>query len=58
MLPFADDITLIANTERALEQALNVTETVFNNYTEKKDLFKFEKLFFNFISSIRSKNAF
>ena len=32
MLRFADDIALLANTESELEEALNVTETVFNNY--------------------------
>ena len=30
MLRFADDIALLENTERELEEALNVTETVFN----------------------------
>ena len=32
MLHFADDISLLANTERELKEALNVTEKVFNNY--------------------------
>ena len=38
MLRFADDITLLANTEREIEEALNLTETVFNNYNMKIDL--------------------
>ena len=29
MLRFADEIVLLAKTERELEEALNVTETVF-----------------------------
>ena len=32
MLRFADEIALLANTKRELEEELNVTETVFNNY--------------------------
>ena len=31
-LSIADDIVLLANTEREIEQALNVTETVLINY--------------------------
>ena len=37
---FADDIALLANTERELEKALNVTETVFNNYNMKINIRK------------------
>ena len=32
MLRFTDDIALLANTDRELEEALNVTETVFIEY--------------------------
>ena len=32
MLPFADNIALLANTERELEDALDVTDTVFIEY--------------------------
>ena len=32
ILRFADDTSLLANTERELEEALNERETVFNNY--------------------------
>ena len=35
MLRFADDIALLANAERELEEALNVAHTVFNNYNIK-----------------------
>ena len=35
MLRFADDIDFVANTERELEKALNLTEAVFNNYKMK-----------------------
>ena len=38
MLRFADDIALITSTERELEEALNVTQTVFNNYNMKIDI--------------------
>ena len=34
MLRFANDIALLANTERELK-ALNVKETIFNNYNKK-----------------------
>ena len=40
MLHFADDIALLANTERELEETLNVTETVFNNYNMKINIGK------------------
>ena len=40
MLRFADDIALLANTEKELEVALNVTETVFNNYNMKINIEK------------------
>ena len=40
MLRFADDIALLANTERELEKALNVTKTVFNNYNMKINIGK------------------
>ena len=39
-LRFADDIALLANTKRKLEEALNVTETVFNNYNMKINIKK------------------
>ena len=32
MLCFADDIALLANTQKELEAALDVKEGVFNNY--------------------------
>ena len=32
MLRFADDIALPENTERKLEETLNVTDRLFNNY--------------------------
>ena len=35
MFCFTDDIAPLANTERELEEALNVTETVFNDYNMK-----------------------
>ena len=35
MLRFADDIALLKNTERELEEALNVSEIVFNNNNMK-----------------------
>ena len=35
MLLFVADIAMIANTERELGEALNVTETLFNNYHMK-----------------------
>ena len=35
MLRIADDIALLANTERKLEEALNLMETTFNNYNMK-----------------------
>ena len=35
MFRFADNITLLSNTERELEEALNVTETVFIKYNMK-----------------------
>ena len=35
MFRFADNIALLANTERELEEALNVREIVFNNYNMK-----------------------
>ena len=31
MLRFVDDIALLENIERELQEALNVTDTVFNN---------------------------
>ena len=40
MLRLADDIPLLANTERELEEALNVTETVFIKYNQKKNIRK------------------
>ena len=40
MLRFVDDTSLLANTERELEEALNVTETVFNNYNMKINIGK------------------
>ena len=40
MLRYVDDIALLANTERELEEALNVTETVFNNYNMKINMLK------------------
>ena len=41
MLHFANDIALLANTERELKKALNVTETVLNNYI----IFRFRRKF-------------
>ena len=35
MFRLADDIALLANTERELEETLNVMETFFNNYNMK-----------------------
>ena len=32
ILRFVDDVDLLVNTERELEEALNVTETDFNHY--------------------------
>ena len=40
MLRFADDIALLADTERELEEALNAPETVFNNYGMKINIVK------------------
>ena len=40
ILRFADDIFLFANTERGLEEALNVTATVFNNYNNEINIGK------------------
>ena len=40
MLRFAEGITLLANTEKELEEALNVTETVFNDYNMKINIGK------------------
>ena len=40
MLRFDDDIALLANTKRELEETLNVTETVFNNYNMKINIGK------------------
>ena len=40
ILRFADDITLLANNKRELEKALNVMETVFNNYNMKINMGK------------------
>ena len=37
MLRFADDIAVLTNTKRELEETLNVTETIFNNYNMKID---------------------
>ena len=42
MLHFRDDLSLLANTERELEEALNVTETVFNSYNMKINIGKTE----------------
>ena len=38
MFRFVDDIALLANTERELEEALNVIEIVFNNYNVKMNI--------------------
>ena len=35
-----DDISLLANTKRKLEEALNITEIVFNNYNMKINIGK------------------
>ena len=35
MLHFANDKSLLANTKREQEEALHITETVFNNYNMK-----------------------
>ena len=40
ILCFADDISLLANTKRVLEEALNLTETVFNKYNMKINIVK------------------
>ena len=40
MLSFADDIALLVNTEGELEEALNVTHSVFNNYNMKINIGK------------------
>ena len=40
MFRFTDDIALLANTERELEEALNVTETIFNKYNMKINIGK------------------
>ena len=40
MFRLADDIALLANTERELEEALNLTETVFNNNNMKINIGK------------------
>ena len=39
-LRFADDISLLAYTERELAEALNLTKTVFNNCNMKSDMGK------------------
>ena len=44
MLRFADDIALLANTDRELDEALNVTETVFNNYNMKINIVKMKMI--------------
>ena len=40
MLRFADDIALLANTERELKETLNVTETILNNHNIKINMGK------------------
>ena len=40
MFRFADDIDFLTNSERELEEALNVTETVFNNCNMKINIGK------------------
>ena len=40
MLRFADDIALLAYTERELTEALNLRETVFNKRNMKSDIRK------------------
>ena len=40
MLRFADDIALLGNTEKELEEALNVMETVFTKYNMKVNIEK------------------
>ena len=40
MLCFANDIALLANTGRELEEALNLAETLFNNYNMKINIGK------------------
>ena len=40
MLRFANDIAFLANTERGLEEALNVRATVFNNYNMRMNIEK------------------
>ena len=44
MLRLADDIALLANIERELEEALNVMETVFNNYNMKINIDKIKTI--------------
>ena len=40
MLRFANEIALLANTERELGDTLNVTETVFNHFNMKINIGK------------------
>ena len=40
ILRFADDLALLANTERELKEALNVTGTLFENYNMKINIGK------------------
>ena len=44
MFRSTDHFALLANTERELEKALEVTETVFNNYNMKINIGKTETI--------------